>query len=243
MVQGSDTASAKLPILLLTSDKYSHVVPAFAHLFNKYWGKEYPVTVCGFTDPKQDLPENFSFYSIGDFSQYPVERWSDALIRLLNDTPHEVFALMLEDYWLTRPVNTRAVDILYDYAKQFHFVLKIDLCADRLYAAGSEDYDTVSYLDLVRSDPKSQYHMSLLTGIWRRENLLKFLVPGETPWEVEIEGTPRVRAAGTDILVLGTRQWPVRHTLAFRSGDPTVLKLDDMKECDVRELRDLGLID
>jgi hypothetical protein len=201
------------------------------------------VQVVGFAKPDFDLPENFHFVSMGEMSNYPVNKWSDALIDylILNEDLHH-FVLMLEDYWVTRPANIQAVKMLYDYAVQFGDVLKIDLVADRLYAAGMTDYDNCGYLDLVLSDYKSQYQMSLMTGIWSRELMLRFLVRNESPWEVELNGTPRVAAAGNEVRVLGTRQWPVRHILAHRRGNPSELLLDGIKAVDIDEMNKMDML-
>lgn len=232
-----------IPVVVLTSDHYLHALQPFAWLFNKYWDKKQLVTIVGFAYPEFELPPNFHFVSMGPMSDYPINKWSDVLIDFLQLSPSiHHFVLMLEDYWVSRPVNTQAVRMLYDYAVQFQNVLKIDLVADRLYAWGMTDYDNCGYLDLVLSDYRSQYHMSLMCGIWSKELLLRFLVRGETPWEVELNGTPRVAAAGNEVLVLGTRQWPIKHILAHRRGNPSELLLDGIKQCDIDTMRELNYI-
>lgn len=243
MVQGELRLMTPIPVIVMTSDKYLNAMRPFAYLFNKYWSCRHPVTVVGFAEPDFELPRNFLFVSMGSMADYPVNKWSDALIDFLEDdgcTEH--FVLMLEDYWLSRPVNQEAIRMLHDYARQFRNVLKIDLMTDRLYAGGMTDYDNCGYLDLVLSDHKSQYHMSLMTGIWNRDLMLRFLERGETPWQVELEGTPRVAAAGNEVLVLGTRQAPIRHILAHRRGRPEELLLDGLKPVDITEMHDMGIL-
>ena len=227
-------------VIVTTSDNYIHALRPFAYLFNKYWGIDTEVIVGGFNPPDFDLPGNFKFYSIGKQSDYPVDKWSDGLIKLLKDIDDEVFCLMLEDYWLSRPVNRHAIMMLHDYMHQFKNVIKIDLGTDRLYAGGMTDYNNCGYIDLIHSDPGSQYHMSLMCGLWRRDLLLKFLIPNESPWQVELEGTPRLRAEAGDVMVLGTRQAPVHHILAHRRGDPSELLIDGLKPADVQAMADLG---
>jgi hypothetical protein len=99
------------------------------------------------------------------------------------------------------------------------------------------------YLDLIKSMPGSPYHMSLMAGLWNRDLLKKVLIPDETPWDIEISGTVRVSRYDNDILVLGTRQWPMRHTLAFRGGDHQKLLLHELNSKDVEQLRELGYIE
>lgn len=231
-----------VPVVVLTSDHYLHALQPFAYLFNKYWDKKQLVTVVGFAEPQFELPPNFHFVSMGPMSNYPLDKWSDALIDFLEPSSFSHFLLFLEDYWLARPVNTQAIKMLYDYAVQFRNVLKVDMVADRLYAWGMTDYDNCGYIDLILSHHASQYHMSLMAGIWSRELLLRFLVRGENPWEVELSGTPRVATAGNEVLVLGTRQWPIKHVLAHRRGNPSELLLDGLKQCDIDQLRELGYI-
>ena len=234
-------------VIVLTSDKYLHALRPFAYLFNEYWSAFQPVLVAGFTPPNFDLPGNFIFHSIGAFADYPVNRWSDAVIQLLTQIDDETFVIMLEDYWITRSVNQEAVRMLNDYALQFKNVLRIDLTTDRLFAYGPHypqdipDYGWCGYLDLVKSDPNLQYHMSMMTAIWRRDNLLRALVPNESPWQVEIDGTARVSKM-TDLLVLGTRQWVVRHALGYRGGDSGRADLGQLRTHDREYIKAQGWV-
>lgn len=244
-------------VLCLTSDKYLHAVRVYAHLFQKYWnaearrwlGEDQQVLVAGFTPPDFDLPDNFTFHSIGAFKDYPVGRWSAALIDLLEEIDDEAFVLMLEDYWVTRPVNVPAIKMLYDYALQFKDILRIDLTTDRLFAYGPRypqdvpDHGYCGWLDLVYSEPTSAYHMSMMTGIWRRDNLLKVLIPDESPWQVELDGTRRVMEKYPHTMrVLGTRQWPVKHGLGLRGGNHAEVDLSFLRAEDLLALNDLGLL-
>lgn len=230
------------PIYVLTSDKYSDALRPFAWLLNRYWRPNPQVIVGGFTPPTFGLPPNFSFVSLGRFEDYPVGRWSDALIRMLLELPHPIFALMLEDYWITAPVDVGVYQVCVDYMHQFDYVTRLDLTGDRLHSGFAKDYGMAGDVKLLISDPESQYHMSLMAGLWRRERLLSILVANESPWEVELNGTPRLRALAKSTIVLGTDRWPVRHTLAFRSGDPGKVILDDVDKDVVAEMRGLGLL-
>ena len=233
-----------MQVIVMTSDKYMWACRPFMHLWDKYFTPDISRNnyICGFTPPAFELSKKFKFYSIGKFADYPFERWSDALIKVLDNIAEEVFMLMLEDFWLTRQADTKAVKILYDYMRQFKYTAKIDLCGDRLYAFGVDlTYGTVAYLDLVKSMPGSPYHLSLMGGLWNRELLKKVIIPGESPHDVEMAGT--VRLSHTEALILGTRQWPLRHTLAFRGQDASRLLLDEVRQDDIDELRRLGYIE
>jgi hypothetical protein len=229
-------------IYVMTSDGYLNILKSYAYLLNKYWLPNPEVVVVGYAAPQFDLPPNFSFISLGNQRDYPVNKWSDGLIKLLNQIDDSHIILMLEDYLITRGVDVDGVRILYDYARQFTYTVRVDLTGDRLYAHGADlTYGAAGRLDLIKSMPGSPYHLSMMTAIWNRELLLKVLVPGESPWDLEIIGTTRL-SHEQDMLVIGTRQWPVKHTLAFRGGDTGKLLLDEVNPADVEALRGLGYI-
>jgi len=252
----------KLTVYVLTSDKYLDAVPPFAHLFNKYWSPTQEVIVCGF-NPPSTLPNNFTFFSLGKMSNYPVNKWTDALIQLLRHFPlNDIFMLMLEDYWLTKQADLTAVKMLTDYMRQFTNVVKMGcLQIDGRFAGNvirEFDNNRCGHIPLVRSNPNDQYHMSLMSGLWNRDALLSILHPGETPWEVETTGQTyrNLIARGDELLVLGTdvpedypSDWcPVHHTLAHRRGDPTKYAFNEdvtfgLSKADIDELLQLKLID
>ena len=232
-----------MKVFVMTCDKYVDALRGFSHFFNKYWSTEQQVVVCGFTPPKFKLPPNFTFFSIGEQRDYPVKKWSDGLIHVMNSFPMEKhFVLMLEDYWLCQPVNVEAVTILHDYMVQFNYVIKMDLVGDRRFAGGVTDYGEVAGIPLVKSDYNSAYHSSLMTGIWNSEHMRKYIIPDESPWDVELDGTRRLAKLQDNVLVLGTKldPWPVKHILAYRSNDPTKLLVSEMSEYDKDEVRGLG---
>jgi hypothetical protein len=209
-----------MQVIVIASEKYYHCLNPFLYLWFKYCGTE-NVIICCFSPPKIDGRIQTDYYSLGQQDDWPAYRWSEKLIRILDEVAEEQFILMLEDYWLTRPVDVCAVKMLFDYAKQFQNVLKIDLGADRLYINGgstflygANTYGHCGYLDLVKSPPGTPYQMSLWGGIWNREQLRRVLVPGETPQDIEIAGTSRVN---DDMLVLGTRQAPMLHGNIYQS--------------------------
>lgn len=234
-----------MQVLVIAGEPMYHCLSPFMYLFDKYaggsFGSPFEIVVCGFSKPTYHLEIQTDFYSIGDFADWPASRWSDQLMKILDDVADRQFILMLEDYWLVRQVDTCAVRMLFDYAKQFKNVLKIDLATDRLYINGGANflygkntYDHVGYLDLVKSPPRTPYQMSLWGGIWNQDQLRKVLIPGETAQDIEIAGTSRVT---DDQLVLGTRQAPLLHGNIYQSrnnGKPIyadhgwAIKLDDM---------------
>ncbi len=217
----------RAPLLVMTSDRTDRALPAFFWLLDKYAPgvNRDNVIVAGFRKPPVD---NVFFISLGDMAVYPKDRWSDAFRRVLltlQDSGHELFWFMMDDFWLYRQADIAGVAYLIDYMERNPTVLKIDLGRDRLFANGGTEYlynqgtyGYVGHLDLIKSSPNSEYHMSLWGGLWRIELLLHLLVPGESAQDLEIAGSSRLSTYGDDMLVLGTRQGPVMHANVIQAG-------------------------
>lgn len=234
----------------MTSDKPPNPLRGFLHFWQKYNRSPHQANViCGFTKPDYPLPDSFRFVSIGKQEDWPKERWSERLHNVCETIADDVFILMMDDYWLVRDTDSTALKILYDYMHQFTNVLKIDLTFDRLFAEGGgrylygyNTYETAGYLDLIKSNHGSAYHMSLWGGMWRRDLLNKVLIPGETAQQIELNGTTRLSMMGDEVLVLGTRQAPMRHINAIQGRDWNYQEsgLHGMKRHDLEALPGLG---
>jgi len=213
-----------MQVIVMTSDaQQARTIPAFWYLWSKYFhGLHHTRITCGFTHFDCDS----HFYSIGNYSDYPVNKWSDALIKVLDNVADEVFLLMLDDYWLIRQVDTEAIRMMYDYMHQYQNVLKMDITHERLFAEGggkylfgNHTYDRLGYLDLIKSNYQSPYHMSLWGGLWRKDLLRSILIPSESAQDIEIAGTRRLIEFEDKMLVLGTRQAPLLHANVIQRGD------------------------
>lgn len=235
-----------IQVIVPSSEKYHVYLPGFMYLWGKYVGSDgFEVVVCSSRRPEG---YNGKFYKTGVYSSH---EWSDKLIGILENVADEVFILLLDDYWLVRPVNTYAVRMMYDYMHQFEYVVKFDLTTDRLYSDpgfylyGYNTYNTLGYLDLIKSKPSTSYHLSLWGGLWRRDLLKEVLIPGETAQQIELNGTHRLSQKGDEVLVLGTRQAPMKHANIIQAGkfntDPMV-GLPALTEGDREELKELGYL-
>lgn len=203
-------------VFVYTSDPYLWCIKPFSYLFNIYWSELQEVIVGGFTPPRFPLPANFTFHQI-DRKPYPKEKWSDGLIRFLQDYHEDIFVLLLEDYLLRRTVDHAGIETIAQYMRlgQNEDVVRFDLTADRLYGKGMRDIEPWGHYDIIACDKDAMYEISLQAAIWNRRNLLSLLRPGMTPWEVEIQ---------TDMTqqpyrVLGTRQWLVRYSNLMLKGE------------------------
>jgi len=197
--------------ICLTSDKGNWLIPGFLHQWEKY--NEESVKIVGFTRPDCDC----DFLSLGDFKDYPVNRWSNALINLLNVLNDDFIELYLEDYWLMRPVNVEAIAVARWVMSRTQDIGCFDLTCDREYARENyRDGGSIGTVDLLESARGIPYNFSYQASIWRREALLELVEPDETPWESELNGDHRMQDSRWR--VFGTRQWPVKYMIVVNKG-------------------------
>lgn len=200
--------------ICLTSDHGNWLLPGFLHQWRKY--APHPITIYGFTNPGLD-----NFVSIGPFRDYPKERWSDGLIKVLDSVDDEIILFMLEDYWLMRQVNYRALQFAEAMMRADPSIARFDVTNDRSQAGPG---DTRSRLELGSAGDVDvfesfvvDYRCSYQAALWRVELLRSILVPGETPWQSELNGCGRM-ADRPELRVMGTYQWPVRYQIVVNKG-------------------------
>jgi hypothetical protein len=201
----------KLEVTVLTSNNYLRCLPPFAYLFNKFWSNQQPVKVVRYEIRPNNLPANFSNYAIGQQSDYT---WSSGLIKYLQYHNGELVLLMLEDYFIDSQVSIKAIQSAWDFMITQPGIAKIDLTGDRLKVP--HEYLSELFIQTAKDAP---FQTSLQAAIWRKEFLLKFLNPKESPWAFEKTGTKRViraREAGEfDGLILGFKNPPLSYVNAI----------------------------
>lgn len=229
--------------VIFTSDTHNWLLQGFFHQWCKYvMGHSFEIEVAGFTRPAF-LKDKWQFHSIGKFEDYPVERWSDAVISYLQGLQDELFLLMLEDYWLMRPVNEMALYSAHGYMMEHKDVVRFDVAADRMFARNARYLETWGSLDVCEA--KGQYSLSYQASIFRKSLLLELLQAGESPWQSELNGSQRLNQL--PYKVVGSYQWPVMYMIVMNKG-----KLDlqgdwmypsrRLTQADLRELSILGYL-
>lgn len=204
-------------IIVTTSDRSIWTLKAFSYLFNTYYSALQNVHVVCESLPRFRLPTNFMLHPVhlDGITGWPRERWTDGLVRYLNSIPEQYVLIMLDDYWLVRTVDTGGINTLFNYMLERPELLRVDLTGDRLYAGGVEDIECYGHFDIV-SAQGSEYQMSLMPGLWNKKLLLEVLQPAWNPWQVEMEGTTVVNER-PELIVVGTRQWPIRIVNSLRN--------------------------
>ena len=200
--------SAPYRVAVLTCDLYIECVRPFAWLFNKYYSPDIQVVVGGFTPPTFELPSNFEFVSLGKGADFPPNRYSNGLIKFLRYLTDDVFMFMLEDQWLTAPVNLAEIQTCIDVARNTDNLLRIDVIDDRRYMneftfGKTDPYGTFDGVELIKSH-WCPYQFAIYGTLFNRENLLRYIPPNLDPWQLENTVTNIIRWKDNEAIVLGT---------------------------------------
>jgi hypothetical protein len=181
-ITGPDPSPSFLPacsVLVVSCDKYKDLWTPFFTLFSRYWPDcEWPVY----------LGTNFAHPDVDYVRTIPAgedEAWSKRLRFFLQQLTTEYVLLLLEDFFLDRPVSS---DSIREHLKLLH---SLDGASLRLFPNPYPDYVRKG-IGVIH--PRAAYRVSLQASIWNRSRLLDLLVDEESPWQFETRATLRSRS-------------------------------------------------
>ena len=197
-------SKSKIPLLVISCDKYSDLWGPFFQVFRIRW-PDCPFDLYLGTNHLTCEVQGVTTINIGD-----DHSWAAGVIAMLKKLPVTHVILFLEDFFLTEPVDTDAVLRLV-YISQRHSVDCLRLSPlppptplpTRL-VSGYED------IGIVEKD--TPYLIATQPAIWRKDFLMKILVPGFSAWE--FEHTASTMAEFMDAQIWG----PLKPYLSYEQG-------------------------
>ena len=218
-----------MTVYVATCDKYDHLIPGFAHQFNKYWGADQAVVVLGFRTPARPLPANFSFHSMEPVETRP---WSTNLAMFFDTVQDPWFTFLLDDYWLRRPVD-RA-----DVARMEREVIAGAVKGD--LSENTKNFAHTPLADgLVLAAPQAQYRTSTQPCIWTRKFMLTLLVPGLNPWQFELQNNAAVKHGR----IVGPAHQIYDYANIYYKGHPAQYMIDTLTADDRAALKAEDMMD
>jgi hypothetical protein len=168
----------KLAILIVSCDKYSDLWPIFFGCFFKNW-PDCPYNIYLVSNYKVFADRRVETLLVGEDIDY-----SSSLIKAVTMLDYEYIFPMVEDYFVSNKVSTANIE---EYFGELVQSRASYLKMVRSYPLSYEEND--SRIGYVSNNVK--YRVSVSAAIWNREMLLKFLVPGESAWDIERHGAKR----------------------------------------------------
>lgn len=191
----------KLSLIINSCDKFSDIWDAHIQLLNKNWKdrqiKTYLVT---------DKETTKSYEGVTILSAGEGKELSDRLRYALAVIKTEYILFTLDDYFLTKKINTNSIFELVSIMDKE----RIDYL--RLFARPTshkkiEGYKSLYEIDL-DSKHDSHYQINLYAGIWRRTFLEKCVQESLNAWQLEIAMTPFGRKYGANCVMSKGNEFP-----------------------------------
>lgn len=185
-------------LLVLSCDNYSDLWPTFGQCFQKNW-------------PDLDVDKYFVTNHIEDcsipgFTTLPVGKdisWSDNLNKALSNLKTDYVFIMLEDFFLSAPVNTPA------FMKYANMSMRNNW--NYLKFLPEPKGVAVSGIDDITEIPVGwPYRSTAVFALWKKETLQKILVANESAWQFERNSSIRTEDI-PNFYTLKNYFFPVRH--------------------------------
>ncbi|MCU0485276.1 MAG: hypothetical protein MUC85_04110 [Anaerolineales bacterium] len=186
-----------ISILVSSFDRYAACWAPFCHGLQKYWPEHFQPLY--FITNEKDPP-------CGQAIKVGQDRgWAGNLLYALEqiDSPYILYAQ--EDYWLTAPVNSTAIS---EYTALFDSGVADYI---RLYPAPPPALPFPSDERLGILETHAEYRTSLQMALWRKSVLQALLVPGETPWQFEVQGSLRSQVYGERFLSVTKKTFGINY--------------------------------
>lgn len=219
-----------MKIIVTTSDRYLHIVPVFCHLFNTYWSKDQEVEIVGYRKPDTELPSNFIFHSLGEQTGSSKNFGTD-LVPYFNKQDRR-FIWMMEDTFLKAPVKTKELELCQK--------VSVEACVGRVSLTNQNHNQYVYFhnrfedVHVCALPSKSEYRLSTMPAIWKKDFLLQYLVPNMNPWEFECQ--PKV-SDQWDVVGLDRDNAPIEHNEGVRRFDVRKYNFEGMDPKVIEELK------
>lgn len=183
--------------VVITSDKYVHLMEDYSIFFNKYWNIDVPVTILSYAIPEMKLPNNFKFFSLGnqsDFGNY----WTNALIPYFNNIKSEFICILLDDLFFITPVDTKKLFGVFDE------LISENKTIDKFLLGSIPENMTINSIPFTNNSllihKNVNYRTTLKPSIWRTEYFKKMLKPNYNVWDFEIKNMYESKTDGSIVI-------------------------------------------
>lgn len=172
--------SATCSILIPSCDKYSDLWPPFFNMFWRNWRDcPYPVYL-------GSNKEAFEHPKVENILVGPDKDWTSGVRKMVETLDSEYVLIMLEDFFIRKPVDTKRVVFYVNLLKE----LGGDLLRLRppIYRPFLRVNGCFHLAQFMKGAP---YIVSLQPTVWKKVRLLSIMRDGESAWEFELKGTRR----------------------------------------------------
>lgn len=187
----------KVKVYIPTCDGYLWLIKPFMFLFNKFWDDSIEVVYLGYNPPNFDLPSNCSFVSLGNDDN--LKNYSNDLRNYFLSIDDEYVIITTDDTFLVDYVDINLYNTMLKYLNINKKVGRVSLTRD-LITRPHYYLDNIDGFNIVNASPNSEYRISVMWSMFKKDFLVELLQPNRTPWTLETEGTQQSKDGKYDII-------------------------------------------
>ena len=226
-----------MKVHLITCDKTSRILRAFAHQAKKYFPEDTEFVVLGYS-VFPELPDNYKIVSLAE-TQNDLHEWSRNLFDYFNGINDEYIITSLDDFLPTRKFDEEifenaALTMFSDFT-----IGRYEIGIGHSWHGAIAVKGKVYYYG-----PKSLYRISTQMSVWRRSYLLKYLNNDWTPWEFELEGSKQAVTDGMNIIASSGKpalEWVANGMGALSNTWGDKINVTGMIKADIEEMVEFGI--
>lgn len=189
--------SPGITVIVQSTDRFSDCWDPFFRLMAAYWPDcRWPIILNAetrsYTHEKLDIR---SSRICADGSAWPT--WSESLLRGLDLVETDLVLLLLEDFFISGPVDSQAIERLASIMRErdYSSITLTEHGHRRPAEPGPE-----KGLLAIRQD--APYRLNTSPALWRVEALRRYLRPPENAWQFEVFGSWRARRVRDSLLLV-----------------------------------------
>ena len=195
---------ADCALLIFSCDKYRDLWAPCLALHRRYWPDcPYPTFLVSETVPVEDP-------RVGSIMVGAGLTWSEMALRALQSLPHRDVLFMVEDFFLTHPVSSAAIEA------RRRTLRTLGGGYLRLVPAPRPNRRVAGHPEIGEHERGSPFRASLQAAFWDRRTFLDLLRPEESIWDFEHKAS--VRSAAITAPFYATWQKTLRYVNAVERG-------------------------
>jgi len=193
-------------IVVVSNDRYADVWPGFFTLLFRFW-PALPYKLYLVSNRLTFADERVTPIQVGDDVS-----WARTMASGLERVASRYVLLMLEDFYLSGPVDTAKVRALHDA------MVERGAAYLRLSGHPNPDVPDAKWPEIGTIEKGASYRTSLQMAFWDRAVLLGLLRDDESAWQFEIAGARRSDQIAAPFLSVYDRVRPIPYQHTVRRG-------------------------
>lgn len=182
---------------VITSDAYVHLMKDYSYFFNKNWSSEINVIILGYEAPKDILPKNFHFNSLGNQNNFGTY-WTNGLIPYFEKVKSDYVCILIDDLFFITPIIVEKIDMV------FNEIRSQQKSIDKFLLGSIPNNMIINSIPFTENSllihKDISYRTTLKPSIWKTEYFRKMLKPNYNAWDFEIKNMDESKGDGSIII-------------------------------------------